>query len=158
MALNARASRGHRSPCGGLRRPLRQPAAPRRSPSARNRNGSPPAFRNPQQATLPDGRATAPYLAQLIGQEDQHRSPDSNAEEQLRFRQQLAFAVSDGGALQARSQRGTAERRTESPHQSVAAYRRVAASSLAYATAKYGVVRDVEGLFVFNPGILDITA
>ena len=157
MALNARVA----GPSFAAGRPQAAPTAAgvaTAEPIRTEPQRSPPPIRNPQQVTLPDGRATAPYLAQLIGQEDLHRSPDSNAEEQRRFRQQLALVVSDGGAVQARSQRGTAERRTESPQQSVAAYRRVAASSLAYATAKYGVVRYVEGLFVFNPGILDITA
>ena len=118
-----------------------------------------PAPRNPQPAGLPDGRPSAPFLAQLIAQDGESGANTADAAaNRLRLRRQLADVTPGTADAEARSRRGSAGLRQESADGSAAAYRQTADVSRAYAVARYGAVRDVAGLYLVDPGVLDITA
>lgn len=112
--------------------------------------------RSRQAGSLADGRAGAAFQAQLLAQADDRRGPSGEAVAPHRLRAPLADVLSRDPEAEAQVRRGVAERRAETPQQSVAAYQRVAASSRAYAVSRYGAVRDVDGLYLPDPGGVDI--
>lgn len=105
-------------------------------------------------AELPPGRVSSPFLAQLIAQADDRQAVIDGAVARLRQRRQTA---TDPGTSSGRDPAGDLNRPAIASERSAEAYRRVAETSRDFAAARYGLIRDERNLYVFGPGIVDLS-